>query len=70
MRARLGPAGANTATARKLACLIYHLLRYKEEYVDIDRLLYEEKIRKTRIIRLQKQAAELGLEVVQRQQAA
>ena len=38
MRVGLGPAGANTATAHKLACLIYHLLKYKEEYTDVDRL--------------------------------
>lgn len=70
MKARLGPAGANTATARKLACLIYHLLRYKEEYIDVDQLLFTEKIRKQRIARLRKQAEELGLEVTERQKAA
>ena len=66
MRARLGPAGANTATARKLAALVYHLLTYKEEYIDVDQLIYEEKIRTTRINRLRKQAQELGLEVVEK----
>jgi transposase len=70
MRARLGPSGANTATARKLACLIYHLLKYKEEYVDVDQLVLLEKFRKQRITRLQKQAKELGLEVFERQVAA
>src|SRR5207248_11756241 len=70
MRARLGPAGANTATARKLACLIYHLLKYKEEYIDVDQLVFTEKIRKTRINRLRKQAEELGLEVIEKQLAA
>jgi transposase len=70
MRARLGPAGANTATARKLACLIYHLLKYKEEFVDVDQLVLLEKFRKQRITRLQKQAKELGLEVVERELAA
>ena len=70
MRARLGPAGANTATARKLACLIYHLLRYKEEFVDVDQLVLLEKFRKQRIVRLQKQAKELGLELVEAQLAA
>src|SRR5262249_35790878 len=48
MRARLKPAGANTATARKLACIIYHLLKYKEDYIDVDRLLYQERMRKSR----------------------
>lgn len=70
MRARLGPAGANTATARKLAILIYHLLKYKETYIDVDHLIFTEKIRKSRINRLRKQAEELGLQVVEKQMAA
>jgi transposase len=70
MRARLGPAGANTATARKLACLIYHLLKYKEEYIDVDQLVFTEKIRTQRINRLRKQAEELGMQLSEIQQAA
>jgi transposase len=70
MRTRLGPAGANTATARKLACLIYHLLRYKEEFIDVDHLIFTDKIRRQRISRLKKQAEELGMEVVEQQKAA
>jgi transposase len=70
MRARLGPAGANTATARKLACLIYHLLKYKEEYIDVDHLVFLEKIREQRIRRLRKQAEELGMQLTELQQAA
>lgn len=69
MRARLGPAAANTATARKLACMIYHLLRFKEEYIDLDCLIYEEKIRKSRVVKLRKQAEELGFEVIKKQAA-
>jgi transposase len=70
MKGRLGPGAANTATARKLACLIYHLLKYKEEYIDVDRLVFLEKIRKHRIGRLRKQAEELGLQVIEPQLAA
>ena len=70
MRARLGPAGANTATARKLACLVYHLLKYKEPYIDVDQAKLLEKFRKQRIARLQKQAKELGLELLDNQCAA
>lgn len=70
MRARLGPAGANTATARKLACLIYHLLRYKEGYIDVDVLIYSEKIQRQRLGRLKKNAQELGFQLVPLQQAA
>jgi transposase len=70
MRAHLGPAGANTATARKLAALIYHLLKYKENYIDVDQLVYLEKMRKSRLRRLRKQAEELGMEVVEKKLAA
>jgi hypothetical protein len=35
MKARLGPAAANTATARKLATIVYHRLRYREEYIGV-----------------------------------
>jgi transposase len=66
MRARLGPAAANTATARKLACMVYHLLKYKEEYIDVDCLIYQEKIRKSRIAKLAKQAEELGFEMIRK----
>jgi len=69
MRARLGPAAANTATARKLACILYHLLRYKEDYIDIDCLLYQEKMRKNRLTRLSKQAEELGFELIKKEAA-
>jgi len=67
MRARLGPAGANTATAHKLACLIYHLLKYKEEYIDVDRLVYESKLHRLRVARILKQATELGYELVKKE---
>jgi hypothetical protein len=70
MKSRLGPAGANTATARKMACMIYHLLKYKEEYIDVDHVVFTAKIRKQRIARLRKQAEELGLELTEKQQAA
>jgi transposase len=69
MRARLGPAAANTATARKLASIVYHLLKYKEGYIDIDCLIYQEKMRKSRIAKLCKQAEELGLEVIKKEAA-
>ena len=69
MKARLGPAGANTATARKLAGIIYHLLKYKEEYIDVDAILYQEKMRKQRITKLLKQAEELGYQLLKKEAA-
>jgi transposase len=70
MKARLGPAGANTATARKLASLIYHLLKYKEAYIDVDALVYSEKIQRQRLGRLRKNAQELGFQLIPLQEAA
>jgi transposase len=70
MKGRLGPAAANTATARKLATLVYHLLKYKEEYIEVDRAAYEEKFRRSRLVRLRKQAQELGFEIIEHKEVA
>jgi transposase len=70
MKSRMGPASANTATARKLACLIYHLLKYREPYIEVDRLLYEEKLQRQRLAKLKKLATELGFELVENKNAA
>jgi transposase len=70
MRARLGPPAANTATARKLATLVYHLLKYREEYIDVDRVAYEQKFRRQRLSRLRRQAEELGCEIIQKEVSA
>jgi len=70
MKARLGPAAANTATARKLATILYHLLKYREEYIDVDRVVYEAKFRRYRVSRLRKQAEELGFKIVDIKEAA
>ena len=70
MKARLGPAAANTATARKLATILYHLLKYKEEYIEVDRLQYEERFRRARLNRLRRQAEELGCHIVELKEAA
>jgi transposase len=70
MKARIGPAAANTATARKLATILYHLLKYKEEYIEVDRILYEERFRRYRLSRLRRQAEELGCQIVELKEAA
>jgi hypothetical protein len=46
-KAHLGPAKATTATARELACLVYHLLKYKEQYREPDPATYQLKVQKT-----------------------
>ena len=64
MRARLGPAGAITATARKIATVVYHLLKYKEPFVDRDLLRYEARVYRHKLTRIKKQAKALGFELV------
>jgi len=46
--------------------MIYHLLKYKEEFIDIDALLYQERLRKRRVAALSRQAQELGFELIKR----
>jgi transposase len=69
-KAHLGAPKAITATAHKLACVIYHMLKYKEEYVPLDVALYELKAQERRMRNLRKQAEELGYELIERKQAA
>lgn len=64
MRARLGAPKAITATAHKLARIVYRLLRYGEEYVDAGERYYEERYRKAVLKNLLKRANSLGYELV------
>jgi len=70
IKARRGPAKAVTATARKLACVIYHLLKYREEFVLADTTVYEEKAQAHRLRRLQKEAKAMGFDLVELKEAA
>jgi hypothetical protein len=60
MRIRLGPAQAITATARKLACIIYLLLKEQKEYIDFGEDYYLKKNREREIKKLTKKANALG----------
>jgi transposase len=64
IKAKHGAPKAMTATARKLAVLIYHLLSTQEEYKEPDHKHYDEKVLKNKLIRLQRQAKDLGYSVV------
>ena len=64
MKARLGPAKAIKATARRLAIYVYRALRYGAEYVDIGQQDFERRQRERRIGSLQKSASRLGFELV------
>lgn len=69
-KAQLGAPKAITATAHKIACIVYHMLKYQEEFLPLDVALYELKAQERRMRTLRKQALELGYELVERQQAA
>ena len=69
-RAHLGAPKAITATAHKLACVIYHMLKYQEEFLPLDVVIYDVKAQEHRTRRLRKQAEELGFELVERKEAA
>lgn len=52
------------ATARKLATLIYRLLRWGQPYVDEGAEAYERRYQEARISALKTKARELGYELV------
>ena len=64
MRARLGAPKAITATAHKLAKLVYRMLRYGMGYVDSGQEYYENQYRQRVIKHLTKRAREMGYAVV------
>lgn len=67
MRAKRDAQIAITATAHKLARLIYRMLKYGEEYVDIGQEQYEAKYKAGILKSLQRKAHHLGYELVTRQ---
>lgn len=64
MRAHHGPAKAITATAHKLARLVYRMLRYGMEYVDRGQQDYQRQYEQRRLHMLRKQAATMGYDLV------
>jgi transposase len=64
-RAHLGAPKAVTATARKLACIIYHMLKYQDAYVPMDEAAYEAKAKQQRLERLRRDAKQLGVQLVE-----
>jgi transposase len=65
MRNRLGPSKANTATAHKLACIVYRTLKYGKQYVDPGVAYYEQKYRQRVLNNLKRRARLLGYELIQ-----
>lgn len=65
MRARVGAPKAITATARKLAIIIYNMLKYGKAYVDRGAEYYEQQYRAAMVKNLKRRAKQLGFELVE-----
>jgi transposase len=63
IRSRIGGLGAVKATAHKLACLVYRMLKYGQEYVMQSMEEYEAKIKANMFKALQRKAAAMGFEL-------
>jgi transposase len=64
MRAKLGGPQATTATAHKLARIIYAMLKNQTEFVGLDESYDEEQARQRAIKGLKRKAKNLGFELV------
>ena len=63
-KAHLGAPEAITATAHKLARIIYSMLRFGKEYVDVGAEYFENQYRQRVLRSAQRRAAQLGYELV------
>jgi transposase len=67
MKARLGAAEGITATAHKLARIVYRLIKHGETYVRQGLEDYEKKFKDRKLNALQKTAKAMGFELIQNQ---
>ncbi len=63
MRAKHGSPKAIVATAHKLARIVYNMLKYQSEYVDLGEGYYEEKYRDRAIKNLKRKAQRFGFKL-------
>lgn len=68
-RSRLGAPKAITATAHKLARIVYHLVRFGGAYVKRTESEYAEQVRERLEKQLRRRAKELGFEVRKKAEA-
>lgn len=64
IKSRIGGKGAITATAHKLACLVYRMLKYGREYVKQSMDEYEKRLRDQQERSLRRKATALGYELI------
>jgi transposase len=65
MKARLGAPKAITATAHKLARLIYSMLKHGTEYTDLGQEYYEQQYKSRAIKNLKLKARQLGFDLIE-----
>jgi transposase len=63
IRSRIGGLGAVKATAHKLACLVYRMLKHGEEYVTQSMVDYEAKMNANLLKSLERKAAAIGFQL-------
>ena len=63
-KAQLGVPQAITATAHKLARIIYAMLRYGQAYLDVGAEYYESQYRQRALRATKRRAAQLGYQLV------
>jgi transposase len=64
MRSRLGPEKAIVATAHKLALLIYRMLKFGKDYVDVGQDTYERQFKERAVKYLARRAKQLGFQLM------
>jgi transposase len=64
-RGQLGKMQALVATAHKIARTVYHMLKYKTPYRELDAATYETQQREREVAALKRKAAKLGFKVVE-----
>jgi transposase len=65
LKSRMGSPKAITATAHKLAVIIYNMLKNKQEYIKTDQDYYETKFRERLIKSLTARAKSLGFDLIE-----
>lgn len=64
MRAKLGTAQAVTATAHKIARVLYHVLSTRQPYTETVFHQFDEQARQRSEMRLRRQASQLGFQII------
>lgn len=65
---RKGSAVAVFATARKLAILVYRMLRFGQDYVDVGQHAFEQRYNERRLTGIRSAAKDLGYQLLPRQE--